>query len=118
MLKLKTLAAAVAFLAASGAVAQEASAPECTDTRSATEILERKIREWKAGDLGRALAERDANRQLVLLVSDPQTVNAGTQSADYGKSRELAFRSEEHTSELQSRENLVCRLLLEKKNKK
>src|SRR5690606_39532553 len=30
---------------------------------------------------------------------------------DIGKS----FRSEEHTSELQSRENLVCRLLLEKK---
>src|SRR5690606_42144535 len=27
----------------------------------------------------------------------------------------LAIRSEEHTSELQSRENLVCRLLLEKK---
>src|SRR5207302_4833416 len=27
----------------------------------------------------------------------------------------LLFRSEEHTSELQSRENLVCRLLLEKK---
>src|SRR5690606_41118230 len=27
-------------------------------------------------------------------------------------------RSEEHTSELQSRENLVCRLLLEKKNSK
>ena len=26
-----------------------------------------------------------------------------------------AFRSEEHTSELQSRTNLVCRLLLEKK---
>src|SRR5690606_13862184 len=29
-----------------------------------------------------------------------------------------SFRSEEHTSELQSRENLVCRLLLEKKKKK
>src|SRR5690606_40377354 len=28
-----------------------------------------------------------------------------------------AVRSEEHTSELQSRENLVCRLLLEKKKK-
>src|SRR5690606_41473370 len=27
----------------------------------------------------------------------------------------FVFRSEEHTSELQSRENLVCRLLLEKK---
>src|SRR5690606_20386551 len=30
---------------------------------------------------------------------------------------DLKGRSEEHTSELQSRENLVCRLLLEKKNK-
>src|SRR5690606_40295661 len=29
----------------------------------------------------------------------------------------MAPRSEEHTSELQSRENLVCRLLLEKKKK-
>src|SRR5207302_3266422 len=28
----------------------------------------------------------------------------------------LGTRSEEHTSELQSRENIVCRLLLEKKN--
>src|SRR5690606_39294609 len=33
-----------------------------------------------------------------------------------GMTRRLnTFRSEEHTSELQSRENLVCRLLLEKK---
>src|SRR2546430_12424015 len=30
--------------------------------------------------------------------------------------RILAERSEEHTSELQSQSNLVCRLLLEKKN--
>src|SRR5947209_9910552 len=30
--------------------------------------------------------------------------------------RARAFRSEEHTSELQSRQYLVCRLLLEKKN--
>src|SRR5690606_39725205 len=30
--------------------------------------------------------------------------------------QEDELRSEEHTSELQSRENLVCRLLLEKKN--
>src|SRR5690606_42013936 len=38
----------------------------------------------------------------------------------YGAHALLAFvgRSEEHTSELQSRENLVCRLLLEKKKKK
>src|SRR5690606_2871095 len=35
-----------------------------------------------------------------------------TAVVEYGTST----RSEEHTSELQSRENLVCRLLLEKKN--
>src|SRR2546430_4220560 len=32
--------------------------------------------------------------------------------------RQLGVRSEEHTSELQSQSNLVCRLLLEKKKKK
>src|SRR5690606_41952676 len=35
---------------------------------------------------------------------------------DAGRGGERRARSEEHTSELQSRENLVCRLLLEKKN--
>src|SRR5690606_39768852 len=35
---------------------------------------------------------------------------------DAGKRRLLEARSEEHTSELQSRENLVCRLLLVKRN--
>src|SRR5947209_17368634 len=34
-----------------------------------------------------------------------------------GQSQGLCLRSEEHTSELQSRQYLVCRLLLEKKNK-
>src|SRR5690606_39596138 len=35
--------------------------------------------------------------------------------AGTGAAFNLFVRSEEHTSELQSRENLVCRLLLEKK---
>src|SRR5690606_42162133 len=35
-----------------------------------------------------------------------------------GQPGAVADRSEEHTSELQSREKLVCRLLLEKKNDK
>src|SRR2546426_5818259 len=35
----------------------------------------------------------------------------------FGGHREEAIRSEEHTSELQSPCNLVCRLLLEKKKK-
>src|SRR5690606_41535378 len=34
----------------------------------------------------------------------------------FGRSAKHLRRSEEHTSELQSRENLVCRLLLEKTN--
>src|SRR5690606_40860873 len=34
-----------------------------------------------------------------------------------GTHESVECRSEEHTSELQSRENLVCRLLLEKKKK-
>src|SRR5216683_1880937 len=34
------------------------------------------------------------------------------------RSRDIPPRSEEHTSELQSRSDLVCRLLLEKKKKK
>src|SRR2546430_12429480 len=36
---------------------------------------------------------------------------------DRGRNREPPGRSEEHTSELQSQSNLVCRLLLEKKKK-
>src|SRR3712207_7645735 len=35
--------------------------------------------------------------------------------AEAGIARKVDFRSEEHTSELQSRQYLVCRLLLEKK---
>src|SRR3712207_7229732 len=35
-----------------------------------------------------------------------------------GCNPEILLRSEEHTSELQSRQYIVCRLLLEKKNKR
>src|SRR5690606_41567872 len=41
--------------------------------------------------------------------------NSAVGSARNRSSRSSRVRSEEHTSELQSRENLVCRLLLEKK---
>src|SRR6266511_3092812 len=52
---------------------------------------------------------------------DPDLLMARAATAE--GTRELAMklteaRSEEHTSELQSRENLVCRLLLENKKKK
>src|SRR3712207_7514859 len=45
--------------------------------------------------------------------ADPRHVLRGGQAAEV---RAPALRSEEHTSELQSRQYLVCRLLLEKKN--
>src|SRR5690606_40522798 len=41
----------------------------------------------------------------------------GRENAAAVRSRVSPPRSEEHTSELQSRENLVCRLLLEKKKR-
>src|SRR2546430_10340968 len=37
-------------------------------------------------------------------------------TAPYAVEREVEDRSEEHTSELQSQSNLVCRLLLDKKS--
>src|SRR5690606_40566942 len=52
------------------------------------------------------------------------TIDGGRNYEDQALTAELTIkkatltRSEEHTSELQSRENLVCRLLLEKKKKK
>src|SRR3989442_10211946 len=38
--------------------------------------------------------------------------------ARFARSKQTSTRSEEHTSELQSRPHLVCRLLLEKKKNK
>src|SRR5690554_7605405 len=66
--------------------------------------------------------------------NEPGTIRAQTRSPKIGKrifsrletvlggfiliKRSFLVRSEEHTSELQSRPHLVCRLLLEKKKKK
>src|SRR2546429_6974425 len=46
----------------------------------------------------------------------PEQLHIGHEQA--GREDERVWRSEEHTSELQSRLHLVCRLLLEKKKKK
>src|SRR5690606_41425985 len=45
------------------------------------------------------------------------SMNSETLLAILNRMLFIPMRSEEHTSELQSRENLVCRLLLEKKKK-
>src|SRR5690606_41237182 len=54
--------------------------------------------------------------EILDLKANPKRLATGTVvEASLDKGRGYVSRSEEHTSELQSRENLVCRLLLEKK---
>src|SRR2546427_4147711 len=68
------------------------------------------FRSQRLGPAPQVYASRDtADRDDV---SGPLSVDAG---AGF---HSLDDRSEEHTSELQSQSNLVCRLLLEKKKKK
>src|SRR5690606_42027680 len=79
---------------------------------------------WPAGGWG-ALVEQGAGHDQrvlgaatgsrVVVAPAPDLVESVALVQSIGA---LVGRSEEHTSELQSRENLVCRLLLEKKKKK
>src|SRR5688572_31220873 len=61
-------------------------------------------------DVLRSMLENEIGRRLGLLLED--------YLEDAQGALEVFERSEEHTSELQSQSNIVCRLLLEKKNKK
>src|SRR3712207_7989490 len=54
-------------------------------------------------------------RVLVEAHGLPQVVDVSGRSAGQQHAGQRGVRSEEHTSELQSRQYLVCRLLLEKK---
>src|SRR5437773_9404592 len=59
---------------------------------------------------------RSRGDQLLLAVPSHRSVE--THCARLRSKGSTVFRSEEHTSELQSHHDLVCRLLLEKKKKK
>src|SRR5207249_6248764 len=62
--------------------------------------------------------ERAARLERIGLVKIPADGIAGSgPKCAYKRKAKSKNRSEEHTSELQSRFDLVCRLLLEKKNK-
>src|SRR5688572_32234407 len=66
-------------------------------------------------------AIESVRKELVASISDQpgRTAIYSKESLLADASERLkALRSEEHTSELQSQSNLVCRLLLEKKKKK
>src|SRR5688572_31077819 len=68
----------------------------------------------------RRLASRQRRRSTSSTPSCSTTSSCGSDSASMLRSCSCATsdaRSEEHTSELQSQSNLVCRLLLEKKKK-
>src|SRR5688572_31814158 len=72
----------------------------------------------------------EAHLEVELVELAGRAVGTGVLVAEAGRDLEVAvearhhdellelLRSEEHTSELQSQSNLVCRLLLEKKKKK
>src|SRR5690606_41625289 len=57
----------------------------------------------------------EADIVLIPMIPSPLSIRAMEQVVDFFAAKARQPRSEEHTSELQSRENLVCRLLLEKK---
>src|SRR5205085_11236214 len=71
------------------------------------------FRQLRPGILGREPAGIEPERRL----AGPGSHRHQSAEEDLGR-QPFVGRSEEHTSELQSQSNLVCRLLLEKKKKK
>src|SRR5256885_7898682 len=79
--------------------------PYTTLFRSPFSISKRRSRSWDAES--HTARNNPANISTALILA----------FVEWEKSEIMAHRSEEHTSELQSPCNLVCRLLLEKKKK-
>src|SRR5688572_30871870 len=66
----------------------------------------------------REYVQRRRRRSPVLRNRQSENGRAGHTARRVARAKRVVPRSEEHTSELQSQSNLVCRLLLEKKKKK
>src|SRR5690606_41786559 len=68
-------------------------------------------------ELSKVMASIHIAQKVKAAAEEPMTDNKLTYGPETPlpeiRPREVTARSEEHTSELQSRENLVCRLLLE-----
>src|SRR5690625_1418245 len=75
------------------------------------------IQKFQSGPLGgdQQIGALVANDELDIIIFFRDPLTAQPHEPDV--SALMRLRSEEHTSELQSRGHLVCRLLLEKKNK-
>src|SRR3712207_7011572 len=64
------------------------------------------------------IVPHQANKTMVIGLAERAGLTADQLYFNIEKVGNTSSRSEEHTSELQSRQYLVCRLLLEKKKKK
>src|SRR3712207_7490509 len=80
--------------------------------RALAEAEERFRTAFEEGAAGMAIVDPDGR---ILRVNRALCSVTGHQPGEL-EGRTMLSRSEEHTSELQSRQYLVCRLLLEKKN--
>src|SRR5688572_31049218 len=63
-------------------------------------------------EIGHSAIGKEEDSKLVVFLNETESMGIKVLPPD------VQSRSEEHTSELQSQSNLVCRLLLEKKKKK
>ena len=77
------------------------------ETAQAADVLGNRLPELRCGKkaVEASQSSNDAFAEFITSLAEPERPD-------------LTIRSEEHTSELQSRRNLVCRLLLEKKKHK
>src|SRR5690606_41011850 len=91
----------------------------CVISSTASHECRRKSRSHGHGrpePAGSANAPCRGDRTLLPIRKREPDLSLRLQSGNHLWLGSNSSRSEEHTSELQSRENLVCRLLLEKKN--
>src|SRR5688572_32142884 len=71
---------------------------------------------WLARHTLRAVAMRESSPEAMLSVLNQAILSSEQDNFCTLVLASVRVRSEEHTSELQSQSNLVCRLLLEQKN--
>src|SRR5690606_40120699 len=88
--------------------------PYTTLFRSTGRLSTRLTRTTKSRRSASGWSSTKYSGRVVRLTS--RSFRDGGEASPRKRSQRTSTRSEEHTSELQSRENLVCRLLLEKKN--
>src|SRR5690606_39806839 len=97
--------------------ADHRAAPRCPTRRSSDLREQRRGQSSTVVATGRVLPVANSGRERSQGVSSTRaTARPVGRSIGARRVEWPPLRSEEHTSELQSREKLVCRLLLEKKN--